>query len=70
MNELYELKDAPVDWDDRSSHKTLVCVNHPEMRFTTKNPWDRSIFVTSDDADCSCPFTDLRVEVHVIGTDI
>ena len=66
--ELVILKDAPVDWDDRSFHKVLTCVNHPEARWLTKNPWDRSIFVRKGanggdietDPECDCPFSDLR----------
>lgn len=69
--EMVALKDAPVDWEDRSFHKTLTCVNHPRARWSTKNPWDRSIFVDKGqnggepmfDTECSCPFSDLRMVV-------
>lgn len=46
-------------WKDLSTHKTMVCKNHPENRFTSKNPWIRSIFVLTQ--DCPCPISDLLV---------
>lgn len=66
--EMIPLKDAPVDWDDFSFHKILTCVNHPRTRFTTKNPWYRSIFTDCGisgapmylDKECKCPFNDMR----------
>jgi hypothetical protein len=57
---LAKLTEAGIDWEDRSTHKTLTCINHQELRLSTKNPWDRSIFVFVD-AECACPFQDLRV---------
>lgn len=67
--ETYERK--LVDWEDRSCHKTLTCVNHPKARWSTKNPWDRSIFPLKGinggsgnfDEECSCAFSDLRVVI-------
>jgi hypothetical protein len=67
--EMVPLKDASIDWEDRSYHKTLTCVNHPRARWSTKNPWDRSIFPHKGpsggepmfDEECECPFGDLRV---------
>lgn len=51
-----------VDWSDYSTHKTLTCINHTDLRWSTKNPWDRSIFFTDWSAnECDCPFSDLRV---------
>lgn len=69
---LHELADAPTDWNDFSFHKQMTCVNHPELRWTSKNPWHRSIFFVSwmIASECSCPFTDMRyVEVNDGGTD-
>ena len=47
--------------DDYSYHRDLACVNHPENRFSTKNPWARSIFVVTH--DCLCGMRDLAVVV-------
>ena len=45
--------------DDLSTHLTMVCVNHPQNQFSSKNPYIRSIFVLTQ--DCACPLSDLRV---------
>lgn len=57
--ETLPLKDPSIDWDDLSFHKKLVCKNHPNNIFSTKNPWMRSIFVVTQ--DCTCPISDLLV---------
>ena len=52
-------------------HRKLTCVRHPWERFTTKNPFERSIFflqgihglMAAIDEQCDCPFTDLRVVI-------
>jgi len=70
--EYTTFKDANVDWEDRSYHKTLTCKNHPRSRWTTKNPWDRSIFPVKGvygvdmiaDEECLCAFSDLRVVIQ------
>jgi hypothetical protein len=62
------LKDDSINWSDFSVMKHLTCVNHRWVRYTTKNPWERSIFSLQGphgiwavlDDDCGCPFTDLR----------
>lgn len=67
--EYVTFAEAQVDWEDRSYHKNLTCVNHPRARWSTKNPWDRSIFMHKGmnggdamyDEECKCPFSDLRV---------
>lgn len=61
-----------VDWDDLSTHKTLTCVNHPKSRYSTKNPWSRSVFCHKGanggdamfDEECNCPFSDMRVVIR------
>ena len=56
---------------------TLTCVKHPEGRWLTKNPFERSIHFAGWDrldenivmhpefgmSECTCPYTDLRVIV-------
>jgi hypothetical protein len=67
--EMVSLDEADVDWNDRSYHKTLVCANHPRTRYFTKNPFDRSVFMSKGvnggegffDEECMCSFSDLRV---------
>lgn len=50
--------------DDYSFHRWLTCVNHPKARFSTKNPWDRSVHVQNDVGHaCQCGIEDLRVIV-------
>lgn len=42
----------------------LTCVNHPELRWSTKNIAPigcRRIFFDSQAIECSCPASDLRV---------
>lgn len=66
-SQMLPLTEAGIDWEDRSYHKMLTCVNHSRVRLSTKNPWDRTIFVyTGIDGnifsdDCICPLSDLRV---------
>ena len=68
------LPDDPDDHDDpdgkiKSSalfgeHITLTCVNHPHLRWTTKNiaPLGcRTIFYTSKGSECECKMDKLRV---------
>lgn len=44
---------------DVSTHKEMVCKNHPEAKFSSKNPWQRSLFILT--VDCPCPISDLMV---------
>lgn len=41
------------------THKIMICQNHPESQFSSKNPYQRSIFVLT--TDCKCPVSDLLV---------
>lgn len=41
------------------THKIMVCQHHPESQFSSKNPYQRSIFVLT--TDCKCPVSDLLV---------
>jgi hypothetical protein len=67
--EMLTLMGAGIDWEDRSYHKILACVNHPRTRYSTKNPFDRSVFMLKGvnggdgffDEDCACSFKDMRV---------
>jgi hypothetical protein len=67
--EMLTFDEADIDWEDRSYHKTLVCRNHPRTRFSTKNPFDRSVFMSKGvnggdgqfDEGCDCSFKDMRV---------
>jgi len=60
--EMIPLDEADVDWEDRSYHKILVCKNHPRTRYSSKNPFDRSVFMLAGvsgaepffDEDCNC----------------
>ena len=45
--------------NDFSTHKTMICKNHPESQFSSKNPNQRSIFVLT--TDCKCSVSDLLV---------
>lgn len=77
---LHTLREAPVDWNDMSTMKSLTCVNHPGALYSTKNPWERSLHViqvpTPEDmkpgehrtstGECECPFDDLRVVITEI----
>lgn len=49
--------------DDYSYHRVLTCVSHPDLRWTTKNYWDRSVFYATPELgrECTCPPEDLRV---------
>lgn len=63
---LVRLDDFPFT-NDYSYHRTLTCVNHPQQRWFTKNPYDRSIFYmpsAGDPTECRCPADDLRVVVE------
>lgn len=40
----------------------LQCKNHPEMEYSTKNPYLRSLHMIGNVwPECPCPFTDLVV---------
>lgn len=39
----------------------LICKNHPDNGYLTKNPWDRSIFAEFEHEDWHCPRADLLV---------
>lgn len=41
------------------THKIMVCQHHPESQFSSKNPYQRSVFVLT--MDCKCPVSDLLV---------
>ncbi|MFG3405629.1 hypothetical protein [Streptomyces sp. NPDC048142] len=61
------------DWtDDYSYQRILTCKNHPTARYSTKNPWMRSLGVIrlpegdiprTNTGECTCPFRDLVVIV-------
>lgn len=61
------------EWtDDFSYHRTLTCQNHPSARYSSKNVWQRSIFIVTPpegdiergpSGDCTCKVTDLLVMV-------
>lgn len=66
--------------DDYGFHRWLTCVNHPKARFSTKNPYGRSVHNQNDEARaCQCGIEDLRVimpwsveprkQVHVLASD-
>jgi hypothetical protein len=48
---------------------TLTCRNHPTVRYSTKNPYHRSLhilrFPDELDYECACPFSDLVVIAEV-----
>jgi hypothetical protein len=57
---------------DFTYHRTLTCKNHPTARYSTKNPFERSLFLRklpegdierSATGECLCPFSDLMVIV-------
>jgi hypothetical protein len=61
-------------WDDDYSYqRILTCKNHPTARYSTKNPWMRSLgviklpegddFPRSATGECTCPFADMVVIV-------
>lgn len=53
--------------DDYSYHRSLTCVQHPQMRWFTKNPWARSMFylpTAEAPIECSCHFSEMRVIVE------
>lgn len=58
---------ADFDWDmNGMQHRTLSCVNHTDLRWVTKNVWERSLhYVGRSDGlyvhECPCPLADLRV---------
>lgn len=45
---------------DYSRKWIMECKHHPELRYRSKNPWDRSIF-PEQGVDCPCPLEDLVV---------
>jgi len=63
--------------DDYSYHRHMTCLNHTHLRWTTKNPWFRSVFYAGPvdgnkklqpagdmrEPECKCPWSDLRVVV-------
>lgn len=63
------------EWtDDFSFHRDMTCINHPTARYSTKNPYVRSIFChklpegddfeRSETGECLCPKSDLAVIVE------
>lgn len=62
------------EWtNDYSYHRNMTCINHPTARYSTKNPYFRSIFVhklpegdieRSDTGECTCHISDLAVIVE------
>jgi hypothetical protein len=59
-----EHDDRIVTWAERGEHITLTCVNHPDLRWSTKNIGyigARSIFYSTwRTEECPCPARDLR----------
>lgn len=52
-----------VSWAVYGKHIPLYCVNHPEMRWSTKNIAPigaRNIFFEIGERECDCPCSDLR----------
>ena len=50
------------------AHATLTCRNHPTARYSTKNPYQRSLHflrgpVETPWTECACPFSELVVVV-------
>lgn len=44
------------------SHVGLICKNHPECQYITKNPYQRGLhYVSMTAPECKCPFNDLVV---------
>lgn len=47
---------------------TMTCVNHSTAKYSTKNPWLRSLHVLRYPdgfmGECPCPFSDLAVVVE------
>lgn len=56
--------DKIVQFAPYGQHIGLYCVNHPDMRWSTKNIGCigmRSIFFSGYERECSCGMSDLRV---------
>ena len=62
------------EWgNDFSYHRVMTCRNHPTARYSSKNAWQRSIFISvkpvadgtprSENGDCTCVIGDLLVMV-------
>ena len=48
--------------DDLSYHRNLSCVNHPELRWSSKNPFMRTVFYLGEfGTKCGCTFRDMTV---------
>ncbi len=47
--------------DTRPAMAYLTCKNHPEMRFLTKNPFQRTLHFLGPYPECDCKFEDLLV---------
>lgn len=45
--------------DDYTYHRLMICDKH-NVQFSTKNPYDRSIFIVKG-VDCKCPLNSLMV---------
>lgn len=62
------------EWtDDYSFMRTMTCINHPTARYSTKNPYFRSLFIVklpegdierTATGECTCPISDLVVLVE------
>lgn len=59
--------------DDFSYHRILTCINHQDARYSTKNPFTRSIFFQKApegnfprrlNGECKCAIEDLAVLVY------
>lgn len=39
----------------------MICSNHPENGYRSKNPWQRSVFAEFDHEDCGCSIVGMLV---------
>jgi hypothetical protein len=61
-------RDAGLFTEDYTYHRILSCRNHPHLRWSTKNPYTRSVFpfptnmqTLADVDECTCPLDDATV---------
>ena len=50
-----------ADLSDLSTHKEFTCIKHPGSLFTSKNPYQRSIF-TIRSVGCDCDMDEIIIE--------
>jgi hypothetical protein len=70
---------AEYEWtDDYSFQRNMTCINHQTARYSTKNPFFRSIHIhklpegnifRTVNGECICPFADLAVIVEDEGDE-